>query len=239
MAQVAIHNMNGLAIVASCSGAVVKKMNSLPKDQVLVVTNGHCLDMKSLLSRESYYLKPGEIISNIKANQIKEAPVISIFSATKTHLVELSEIVFATMTGTDVSVLKLNITYKELMDKYQITPKLFNANIDLQNVNIQVHASYYNRMQNCKIINRVNLKEGEYSTHKALKFSSECSIYNGYSGSAVLVDNQIVGLANTHFSGNDKLCSLNNPCEISTDGVTLPNQIGQSYGVSLSILEKL
>lgn len=224
----------GNAIVNSCSAGVIKLEAMSSSRKAIVATNGHCLRLNRTMDRESSYLNPGETLTNIETQAFLERTLIRIHAPSGTVEVAAKRLIFATMTGTDISLFELNDSYDDLKEKYEIKPLIVSPKELAPKEAVQIQTGYYNRNFNCAFVRKVNLREGPFHTNGALELTLECDIYPGVSGSPIVLrkSKMITGLANTHTSGEGEVCGFNNPCIILGSQVIEPNA-GTSFGVSL------
>jgi hypothetical protein len=73
------------------------------------------------------------------------------------------------------------------------------------------------------------LKEGKWSFEDAIRYTSDCNVVGGTSGSPVLATGTrtVVAVNNTGNTSGRK-CEVNNPCEVNKDG-SIIYQKGYSY----------
>src|SRR5581483_7199720 len=138
------------------------------------------------------------------------------------------QLVYATLTGTDLSLMRLNATYRELA----------NAGIDSYEIAVEparpgdaiiVASGYFSSTQRCSIDKIVyRLREARWEWADAYKLRG-CRADHGMSGSPLVsvATRKIVGVLNT---GNDdgERCTFNNPCEVDPAGRIVVEQ-GSAY----------
>ncbi|MBO3130024.1 trypsin-like peptidase domain-containing protein [Dermatophilus congolensis] len=94
----------------SCSGAIVKLKDSKPTDKALLLSAGHCIP--------GPHLKTGESVANKKISGTGNRVQIHKGADKDNHLnplqTHVTDVVYATMTGTDVSLMKIDKTYAAL-----------------------------------------------------------------------------------------------------------------------------
>ena len=193
------------------------------------VTNGHCADIHTEpAAREVLINQPSSIV--FKLNYFVNAK-------NRVRPVRVRRLVYATMKGTDISILELDTTFNQLV-KEGFTPWTIAAVppsigepievIGIPMTGVQSSLSYLHRAY-CKVGQVVNLREGVYHWEQAIR--TRCSVVGGMSGSPVvsLRSNQVVAIANTGV--DDKAlkqpeCTKNRPCEIFSDGkvATFPKE---------------
>lgn len=231
--------LNGAAIVNGCSGALFTLDGRGEDLPALVITNGHCLRWKDI-GGATAFLPAGKTLLDFADPRLAENTFLLLQSETTAIKVTARRLVFATMTVTDVAIYELSATVRELRERHGLSPLLLDRRPFRDGETVEVHSGLYNRTQSCAIDGRTTLREGPYRTENGLRFTADCRLYVGFSGSPILRAGRRVfaGLANTHHdpdaAGPD--CGFNKPCEI--DGATgEPRpQPHRSYGVPADFL---
>lgn len=201
---------DAIAKIRNCSASVVKFTGQNSFDKALLLTNGHCVSNKLL-----------------GADAIVDAPyrdVATIYRG-KTPLIVgslvVDRIVYATMSDTDVAILRTNLTYDEIKQKLRIMPKQIAKAMPSIGDSVDVVSGNLEQSYHCKVSGSVALvKEDKWQWRNVVRIakSSECQIVPGASGSPVTdLDGKITALINT--GNNDGLsCVIHNPCEIDSNG---------------------
>lgn len=226
---------SGVATINSCSGAVVQLDGMAETARALVLTNGHCIAMKRS-SKKSSYLAPGESLYGRSFGEEVESLDIRIFDGQRSGAPVLAkELIFASMSVTDVAIIELEKTFAELRMEYGVEPFRLSSAPVADGQLFSVYAAWFSRLQACSIRKRVNLREGLYTTENALELTEGCSFYPGFSGAPIFFGRSVIGLANTHFDQNHENanCDLHKPCEVETN---LVGRDGQSYGVQTDFI---
>ncbi|MEU6393655.1 serine protease [Streptomyces sp. NPDC046939] len=214
-----IPDVEGTADLASCTGSVVRTPNSRPRDPALLLTNGHCV--------EGERPSPGTALVDQPAD--RKVPIVDRQGYPRTTA-RAKRLVYATMTGTDIALYRLDKTYAQLKAEgakiFQLTTTPVRAGDTLALTNTGSRL-------NCTAEAVVpHLREGGYQEDDSIRYatSDDCAPWHGSSGSALLApDNTtVVGIHNTHNdSGED--CADNNPCEVGPNG-EVTSRKGRAYG---------
>jgi len=193
------------------------------------VTNGHCYDGADFPdAKEILINKPSTVV--FKLNYFKDG-------VRHVRPVRVRRIAYATMKGTDITVLELSTSYKQLV-KEGFTPlKIAEAPpspgepIEIVGIpmnGVESSRSFLHR-SSCQVGQSVNVREDVYQWEKSIR--NRCSLVGGMSGSPVvsLRSNRVVAIANTGVDDQaiqQPECSLNRPCEVTNDGrvTTLPKE---------------
>lgn len=229
-------DFNGSASINGCSGALFILNGMELSQKALLITNGHCIRLKDLNGAPSHYPAPGEFIYSLEGERVRENTYIMLSSDRGTWSILAEKLLFATMTGTDFAVYELRSTYLDLELAFGIKPFLLDSSPFQRGDSVLIHAGVFNRSQACSIAGWAHLREGPYHTNDAIRFSPECSIYQGFSGAPIFRKGLrlFAGLANTHFNSKAEgsPCDLSKPCEVENGLIRVPKD-GQSYGISV------
>jgi V8-like Glu-specific endopeptidase len=219
LGQSADYDFDGIAKLSNCSGSLVRFAGQPDTSAAYILTNGHCV--------LGPFLRPGEVIQH---RQNSRRMKISS-SSFRFHNVNVTELVYATMTDTDAALYRLKQNYIEL-ESLGIQALEISPAHPLLNTQIQIISGYWERGYSCHIGDFVyTLKEGDWLFQDSIRYSQTgCEVIGGTSGSPIIErgTRTVVGVNNT---GNEsgRRCSMNNPCEIDrNDNVTVIK--GAGYG---------
>ncbi len=216
------YNFEGIVALNNCSGALIKLENSLENDSALILTNGHCL--------ENGMPKAGEVVYGRNSSR-----TFRLYDANNRmvagHLTA-TQIVYSTMTRTDMTIYKLKETYSEIKTKYNVNPLILSSQHPALSVSVEVISGYWNRGYSCNIESFVTqLKEDQWTMEDSIRFSRPgCNTIGGTSGSPIILagSRTVIGVNNTGNDGGHK-CTMNNPCEVDSTG-NVNAYRGYSYG---------
>jgi V8-like Glu-specific endopeptidase len=217
-----VYDFEGIVKLSNCSGALVQFEGAPETNNALLMTNGHCADLPG-----GKFIAPGEVIVNKKVRRI-----VGIFDRNKNlHKVATTQFLFATMTDTDVAIYELELNYKQIRDQFDIEPFSLSSKHPKINTEMLIISGYWERGWDCKIDAFVpTLKEDAYTWVDSLRYDDKCDTTHGTSGAPIIERNTrtVIAINNT---GNDsgQRCTMDNPCEVSTDG-TITAIKGISYG---------
>ncbi len=220
------YNFEGIVKLDNCSGALVKFEHSKASDSAMVMSNGHCVSMGPF----GGFIKPGEFIFHKPNN--RSFSFLNQDGSMKKGSVRATQILYATMTGTDVSLYEVEMTYAEIKNKFDVDALTIDSHHPADGEAVDILSGYWQKGYSCQINGFVyKMKEENYFWTDSIRYSQPgCETIHGTSGSPILSRNtgKIIGINNT---GNDKgeKCTMNNPCEVSTDG-TIYAEKGLSYG---------
>lgn len=194
------------------------------------VTNGHCYQGTAGLmgAKEVIVNRPSQM--TLKLNYFFNQP-------SRVRSIAVRRVVYATMKNTDIAIIELNTTFKQLV-KEKFIPLTIDATpvkigepvktlgVPLAGVNPSL--SYIHKSI-CQIGESVRVREDVYQWDESIR--NRCSIVGGMSGSPIisLNTNRVVAIVNTGVN-DDALeqpeCTLNRPCEVNVENkaVTFPEE---------------
>ena len=206
--------------LSNCSASLVRYPTSVNSDRAMMLTNGHCY--------EGGFLSAGQVLQDRRSTRTG-----TLLNAGGTALgrVRADRVLYATMTGTDVTLYRLTATYASLTSQYGVTALTIAGSHPVDGSTMAIPSSYWKQIWNCSINGFVGtLREDEWTWHDSVRYSAGCDTIPGTSGSPIVdtATGQIAGINNT---GNEsgEMCTLDNPCEVAADGTTTVVK-GQSYG---------
>ncbi|OQW51010.1 MAG: hypothetical protein A4S09_10775 [Proteobacteria bacterium SG_bin7] len=215
------YDFEGIVKLNNCSGSLVRFETSSDKDAALVITNGHCLELGMP--------KPGKVITKRQSDRTfrlmnSQGEVKATLNAT--------EIIYSSMTKTDITIYKLEETYADIINKYSIRPFTLAKEHPTKNTSIDIVSGYWDRGYRCAIEEfAYQLKEAGWTFEDSIRYSRPgCETIGGTSGSPIIQTGtrNIIGINNTGNEDGDK-CTMNNPCEIDANGNVVFEK-GWSYG---------
>ncbi|MBC7396801.1 MAG: trypsin-like peptidase domain-containing protein [Bdellovibrionales bacterium] len=214
-------NFEGIVALSNCSGSLIRLENSKDTDKGLILTNGHCLEFGMPDPGEVVYGKPSNRSFRLYDSNNK---VVGRLNAT--------EVVYSTMTKTDMTIYKLRETYAEIKSQFNVNALLLASQHPNVADPIEVISGYWDRGYSCAVEAFVTeLREQGWSMNDSIRYSRPgCEVIGGTSGSPIINSSNrtVIGVNNT---GNEdgRQCTMNNPCEVDKDGVISATK-GYSYG---------
>ncbi len=221
------YNFEGIVALDDCSGSLVRLETSLDTDPALVMTNGHCL--------ETGMPAAGTFVSNQPSS--REIDLFDSGANTVASLIA-SEVVYSTMTKTDVTIYKLTETYADIASKYNVHALTLASHHPALNAPIDVISGFWKRGYTCSIELFVNtLKEDQWTMVDSMRYSRPgCDTIGGTSGSPVVMSGTrtMIGINNTG-NENGEQCTMDNPCEVDASG-NITAIKGYSYGQETNLI---
>ncbi|MFD4762146.1 serine protease [Streptomyces sp. NPDC058439] len=216
----------GTVALSNCSGSLVRMPNSQATDPGLVMTNGHCL--------ETGFPRAGQVITN--QSSTRSFTLLNTSAGTAGTL-KANKVVYATMTETDVTLYQLTKTYAQIQQSTGIAPLTLSATHPVQGHAIDVVSGYWKRVYSCSVDGfAYRLKESQWTWKDSVRYTPECQVIGGTSGSPVIdtTTGQVTAINNT-INESGESCTLDNPCEVNEQGaVTIRKGIGyaqETYGI--------
>jgi hypothetical protein len=210
-------DFTGIVALSNCSGAVVRTPNSLSTDPALVMSNGHCVRL----------LGATEVLQNQASNR-----TFSLLNSSGTGTLgtlRANRLLYATMSGTDVSIYRLTITYGQIQSQFGSRALTLSTVHPTAGESIRVVSGFHRAIYPCNVDTfAFRLREDRWTWNDSIRYTSACHTIPGTSGSPVLDTNssQIVGINNT-LNESSQRCTLDNPCEVDQAGnITIHPNIG-------------
>lgn len=199
----------GTVSLSNCSGSVVRLPNSADSDPALVLSNGHCL--------ETGFPQPGQVITGQSSSRTFG---LLNSAGTKVATLRANQVVYSTMTDTDVTLYRLTTSYAAIRSSYGINALPLSDTHPVAGSGIKVVSGYWKRIYSCNADGFVyRLKEGGWTWKDSLRYTAACNTIGGTSGSPVIdtATGKVVAVNNT---GNEdgESCTENNPCEVDQNG---------------------
>ncbi|MEU2227131.1 serine protease [Streptomyces sp. NPDC018347] len=199
----------GTVSLSNCSGSVIRFPDSADTDPALVLTNGHCL--------ETGMPGAGQVITGLSSSRTFG---LLNSAGTKVATLRANQVVYSTMTDTDVTIYRTTTTYAAIKSSYGISPLTVQDTHPVAGTAIKVVSGYWKRIYSCNVDGFVyRLKEGDWTFKDSVRYTSACDTIGGTSGSPVIDagTGKVVAVNNT---GNEdgQRCTVNNPCEVDAAG---------------------
>ena len=208
-------NFAGTVSLSNCSGSVIRFPNSADTDPALVLTNVHCL--------ETGFPDPGEVITGQSSSR-----TFGLLNSSGTRVATLraNQVVYSTMTDTDVTIYRTTTTYAAIKSSYGNSQLTVNDTHPTAGTAIKVVSGYWKRTYSCNIDGFVyRLKEGDWTWKDSVRYTSACNTIGGTSGSPVIdtTTGQVVAVNNTGNEDGER-CTVDNPCEVDENGTVTVRQ---------------
>lgn len=203
-------DFHAIVKLSNCSGSVFRFTDATAADPALVLTNGHCVEPMP---------DPGEVVTDQPSSRTFE--LLDASGDGTLGTLTADRLLYATMTGTDAAVYRLDETYGDLAAEYDTEALTLAEKHPRAGTDIAVVSGYWRESYSCAIDGFVHrLKEDGYVAKDAIRYTRGCETIGGTSGSPVIdvATGRIVGVNNTGYDDTGRACSLDNPCEVDPDG---------------------
>ncbi|MGW1209000.1 trypsin-like serine protease [Streptomyces sp. NPDC002499] len=221
----AVPDVAGTVDLGGCAGSVVRTSASRPQDPALLLTNGHCV--------QGDWPRPGAALVDQPADRgVPVADRQGYPQATARAM----RLVYATMTGTDIALYRLDKSYAQLAAE---GAKVFRLTSVPMRAGDALKVASVGSRHACTVEAVVpRLREGGYQMTDSVRYAAgqDCNPWHGDSGSALLAadGSTVAGIHNTH-NDNGEQCTDNNPCEVGPNGDVTSWQ-GRGYGQQVHMI---
>jgi V8-like Glu-specific endopeptidase len=217
-------DFTSIVALSNCSGSLVRFTTSKPDDKAMVLTNGHCL---------SGFVKAGDAV--VGATSSRTFSLLASSGRSSLGTLRATEIMYATMTGSDFALYRLSQTYAQIASRFRVDPLTIADTHPVAGTSIRIVSGYWRKIYSCSIDRFVSkLQEGTWTFTDSIRFLQPgCETIGGTSGSPIIAADTraVIGINNTGNEGGTA-CSMNNPCEVKPDGSVISNK-GAAYGQQL------
>jgi hypothetical protein len=191
----------------------------------MILTNGHCY--------EGGFLDPGQAV--VGKASTRTFDLLTADGRGSLGTLQAKEVVYATMTSTDVTLYKLDTTFDAIEAQYHVAPLTIADQHPVAGAPIRVVSGFWRKIYACSIDKFVyELHEANWTFDDSIRYTEPgCEVIGGTSGSPVvdLSSKLVVGINNT-TNESGQSCTLDNPCEVDQNGKTTATK-GASYGQEL------
>ncbi|MFD4640424.1 serine protease [Lentzea sp. NPDC058436] len=221
-AQAAV-DFGGAVKLSNCSGSLVRLPSSAPADKALVLTNGHCVEL----------MKPGQVLVDQPSDR-----TFTLLGGSGSQIATLrsTRLVYATMTGTDAALYRLDQSYRQIQEKHGSRALELSAARPVAKSEIRIVSGYWKKIYSCQVDGFVHqVREASWTWRDSLRYTPSCNTIGGTSGSPIVDDasGKVVGVNNTGNESGGR-CTMNNPCEVdAAGGITVRKGVNygqQTYG---------
>lgn len=204
------YDFEGIVALSNCSGSLIQLEGALDTDPALVLTNGHC--------NEGGFIAPGTYLFGLGSS--RNFNVVDR-SGKKIGRVTARQVVYGTMTKTDMLIYKLRESYADIKLSFGVEPLRLSSVPSKIGDNIEIISGYWRRGYSCSVEKYINeLREDKWTWKDSIRYSRPgCETIGGTSGSPVLLagSRTVIAVNNTGNEDGEN-CSMNNPCEIDELG---------------------
>lgn len=217
-------DFTAIVALSNCSGSLVRFTTSRTDDKAMVLTNGHCLN--------------GFVAANDAVVGTPSSRTFSLLASSGRSTLgtlRATEVIYATMTGSDFALYRLSQTYAQITARYGVAALVIADSRPTAGTPVRIVSGYWRRIYSCAIDRfAYQLREGSWTFTDSIRFTQPgCETIGGTSGSPILhADTRaVIGINNTGNESGGR-CTVNNPCEVDEHGNITADK-GASYGQEL------
>jgi hypothetical protein len=224
--------------VGRCSGVLATFAGRSSSSRALVLSAGHCVNRGTVEIRSGKgllaVLADGEVLH--RTSYQRPLTLDTGSSEAPRTCLEADEVVYATMTGGDILLLRLTETYDQIERRTGVKPFVISQDSTFApGLPVRMPSARWQNDRGCHVEKTIDrLKEHGWMWGPAFRLRVEdtCGLPHGASGTPIIREDtqEVIGVAGTAADGDKAACELNNPCEVNPDGSTSAATKGQPYG---------
>ncbi|HXE86668.1 MAG TPA: trypsin-like peptidase domain-containing protein [Hyphomicrobiaceae bacterium] len=224
--------------IGRCSGVLATFAGRSSSSRALFLSAGHCVNRGTVQIASSNsslaVLADGEVLH--RTSYQRPLTLDTGSSEAPRTCLEADEIVYATMTGGDILLLRLTETYDQIERRTGVKPFVISQDTTFApGLPVRMPSSRWQNDRAChvdKTIDRLKEHSWMWGPVFRLRVEDTCGLPHGASGSPIIRTDteEVIGVAGTASDGDKAACELNNPCEVNPDGSTSAAAREQPYG---------
>ncbi len=223
----------------TCSGALVTFKGRSSAAPALVLSAAHCSDRGSLQlpmgGKTLAALDAGEVLADVEYR--RPLTLDTGNSETPRTCVQSDRIVYASLTDTDVMLLRLDETYDQIERRTGVRPFVVSDDTSFpERLALRLPSGLWQNDRFCEIEEMVRtVKEHRWLWSDVMRLRrmdpDTCLTPSGVSGSPLIRKdtNEVIGVLGTTNTESGIPCELHNPCEVKADGSVVAPAREQSY----------
>jgi trypsin-like peptidase len=216
----AVGDLASTIALSNCSASLVRFPSSQDADAAMMLTNGHCY--------EGGMPGPGAVLTDRTSSR---SGTLLDAAGGSLGTVRADRLIYATMTGTDVALYRLNETFAAIQNRTGATAMTIRDSKPADGTAMFIPSGYWERVWECSIEGFVHeLREADWTFSDSVRYRKPCETIGGTSGSPIVdsATREVIGVNNTSNEDGGQ-CTLNNPCEVDAEGNVTVDR-GRSYG---------
>jgi hypothetical protein len=220
-----------------CSAALVTFAGRSANSPALVLSAGHCSDHgKAEVTVGKKSLKMPDHDEVLYREGTRRSLTLETGKSDDPRIcMEADEIVYGTMRGADILLLRVSETYEQIEKRTGVTPFLLSRDTSFApGLALGVPSAYWQNDRACQVeatVDKVKEERWLWSPVLRIKVADTCGFPHGASGApAIRKDSgEVIGAVGTASDANAGACELNNPCEVASDGSVKASTKEQGY----------
>lgn len=243
-AQTARIQYNGLVkFWKTCSTSIIRFHESLKTDKAILLANAHCIRVDSDLFPEKLKAaakgvdnrRVGHFLTNfdIAPNWVYDIQMINFLDGS-TYETKAKRVLYATHTLTDLALFELSETYAEL-EAHGIKPLVLSKRPAKLGEKIAIPSAQYERQFNCAVGALVPMLMTPTSYYRnAFRYTEECKVFKGTSGSPVISKEtgEVIGINSFSNGFDSEHCIENGICEMAGNDYEI-SRVESGYATEL------
>jgi hypothetical protein len=224
--------------VGACSGALVTFKGRPNAARALVLSAGHCANRGSvqvpLRQTSIAMLDMGEAL--YRAEYRRTLTLETGNSEEPRTCAEADQVVYATLTGADVMLLRLTETYEHIERRAGVKPLIVSEDTAFpEGLAVRVPSAFRQIDRACQVdVTVEKVKESRWTWGPLLRLRMDadtCIAPRGASGAPIIRTDtsEVIGLFGTSGDTTGAPCEFNNPCEVKSDGSAVAAAKNQNY----------
>jgi hypothetical protein len=213
---------------SGCSGALVTFQGRSASEPALVLSAGHCSEhgrVEVPIGKRSLTMPDrGEVLYRVSSR--RPLTLETGNSDEPRTCMEAEEIVYGTMSGADIVLLRASESYEQIEKRTGVKPFLVSQETSFApGLAVRIPSARWQNDRGCQVDATVEkLAEFRWLWGPVLRIrlADTCETPHGASGAPVIREDnrEVIGVFGTASDGNGVACELNNPCEVAPDGST-------------------
>jgi hypothetical protein len=220
-----------------CSAALVTFAGRSASSPALVLSAGHCSDRgKAEVTVGKKPLKMPDHDEVLYREGTRRPLTLETGKSDEPRIcMEADEIVYGTMRGGDILLLRVSETYEQIEKRTGVRPFLVSQETSFApDLALRIPSAYWQNDRACQVeatIAKVKEERWLWSPVLRIKVADTCGTPHGASGAPAIREDsgEVIGAFGTASDANAGACELNNPCEVGPDGSVKASAKGQGY----------
>lgn len=221
-----------------CSGALVTFKGRSSSAEALVLSAAHCADRGSvripMRNGSIAMLDSGEVL--YRFGYQRPLTLDTGKSDAPRTCVEADQIVYGTLTGGDMMLLRLTESYDDIERRTGVKPLVVSQDTSFPaGLALRIPSSLWQNDRECQVEATVEeLREFRWLWGPVLRLrldEDSCNAPHGVSGAPAIQKDtsEVIGVLGTGSDATGVPCELNNPCEVKPDGGGVAAAKDQNY----------
>ncbi|WP_075724218.1 S1 family peptidase [Corynebacterium aquilae] len=198
--------------IGNCSGSIIALPDSKDTDPALILTNGHCYNLK---------MRDGDVVTNMPVRE--KAYLFTGPNPRRVGTLPVNKALYATMTDSDIAIYRVGMSYRDIYRYYRTVPRVLSDVAPTVGDNLHVTSGYWKRTWDCTFDGIADkVQESGWTWEGVTRMvGPSCKTQPGSSGSPVLNDAGKIVAVNNAGNFDGAACRNNNACENNDGNITV------------------